>query len=845
MPFLEVKNFKDALLQEMKALGWETYGDAPAPDTSDTFMTEHYIRYQYYKEIRDSKLIGPVLLPTSTCQNWFSRMYTACGGDSRYAPNVEGRWRPIHELVNWSGTEKLPGELVNDGIISVNNLFKYTLNERWQDTFEYNIEVRKLEPGTGKYSNTLITDEDKFKLITSGNVYTNLLGDYPKNEFVEIMNEEVFKPYTDVYGKEHKSKIIAFRQIPEGTEGYYWEAVPNKNEDYIYKGKEPPRTKVTNRDYMMYIKFKCNIDGVTAYRYIPIFPFITLDYTSESVPRFVYDSIDMGYASNEFPPFSYQPFNFYLSNINFEDKYSLPPILWNGADQIRTAICAPSTSYNHPTYFIPENDILQFMYLTGVKFVTKDGQDGELTPYYDLTDGVDSYSKDAGVEDDPQSGTTSKPGGTVSGVGKVEENYTKPSQGAEYISPTYIYKPGMYGGIYIPTWRYVRTIVKNKEDMTDIINNFNNIVYELDRAGKQNALVEAFFHYSGFIDQGKETLEPISTTVERPTYLCAYDKNSDKAYVPINNKLFIYPYCSMELNGYGQINELRFENFSDSKPTLNIVSKFQPGATIFVYPVNYAGVKNNYDGGVAGQPLCLLPYTKNDFLNEYNATQNARSQAIQNINDIHSAQQLQTVVNGVAQGLGAVGSALQMGGLGSLTTAGKIGMGINAVVGIGGAIGNTATAMHSANVQKNAQLATYEAELKDIENRPLAVANQNAAPSLPELITNSPVPFVVWKSIRKEFAEKIDIYFSKFGYKVSKFKEIEIKTRPRYNFIKCADCHVHGSIPQDDLLTIKSIMESGITFWHDKRVGEYGDYKDNLAPIRNNTRYLNPSYMEV
>lgn len=40
-------------------------------------------------------------------------------------------------------------------------------------------------------------------------------------------------------------------------------------------------------------------------------------------------------------------------------------------------------------------------------------------------------------------------------------------------------------------------------------------------------------------------------------------------------------------------------------------------------------------------------------------------------------------------------------------------------------------------------------------------------------------------------------------------------------------------------------MESGITFWHDTRVGEYGDYKDNLAPIRNNPKYLKPSYMEV
>ena len=193
-------------------------------------MTEQNIRYEYYKEIRDSKLIGPVLLPTLACKNWFGKMYSACGGDSKYLTDVEGSWKPIHELVNWSGSEKLPGELVNDGIISVNNLFKYTLNEGWQYTPEYNIEVRTLEPGTGKYSNSLTTDEDKFKLITSGQVYTNLFGDIPKNDFVRSMNEDVFKPYTDVYGKEHKSKIIAFRQIPEGKEGNHWnELIANKN----------------------------------------------------------------------------------------------------------------------------------------------------------------------------------------------------------------------------------------------------------------------------------------------------------------------------------------------------------------------------------------------------------------------------------------------------------------------------------------------------------------------------------------------------------------------------------------------------------------------------------------
>ena len=41
-----------------------------------------------------------------------------------------------------------------------------------------------------------------------------------------------------------------------------------------------------------------------------------------------------------------------------------------------------------------------------------------------------------------------------------------------------------------------------------------------------------------------------------------------------------------------------------------------------------------------------------------------------------------------------------------------------------------------------------------------------------------------------------------------------IKTRTRFNYIKTAGCSLTSNIDYDDVLRIKSIFDSGVTFWH-------------------------------
>ena len=55
----------------------------------------------------------------------------------------------------------------------------------------------------------------------------------------------------------------------------------------------------------------------------------------------------------------------------------------------------------------------------------------------------------------------------------------------------------------------------------------------------------------------------------------------------------------------------------------------------------------------------------------------------------------------------------------------------------------------------------------------------------------------------------------KFGYKCNRVKVPNTLSRHRFNFIKTINCEFTGNIPQDDVSTLKSIFDDGVTLWHD------------------------------
>lgn len=75
--------------------------------------------------------------------------------------------------------------------------------------------------------------------------------------------------------------------------------------------------------------------------------------------------------------------------------------------------------------------------------------------------------------------------------------------------------------------------------------------------------------------------------------------------------------------------------------------------------------------------------------------------------------------------------------------------------------------------------------------------------------------YYIRHSIKNEFANIIDKYFSVAGYRVNTIKLPNIVGRQNWNYVKTRDCNIEGTlIPEKDLNKLKAMFNTGITFWH-------------------------------
>lgn len=84
-------------------------------------------------------------------------------------------------------------------------------------------------------------------------------------------------------------------------------------------------------------------------------------------------------------------------------------------------------------------------------------------------------------------------------------------------------------------------------------------------------------------------------------------------------------------------------------------------------------------------------------------------------------------------------------------------------------------------------------------------------------------------TIKKEYAEIIDNYFSMYGYRVNELKVPNLNSRTYWNYIKTVNVNILGDIPQEDLQKLKNMFNSGVTLWHDPT--KFLDYSQNNAIV--------------
>lgn len=258
---------------------------------------------------------------------------------------------------------------------------------------------------------------------------------------------------------------------------------------------------------------------------------------------------------------------------------------------------------------------------------------------------------------------------------------------------------------------------------------------------------------------GLTSLLDSQKTLTMPTKL-------DFTYTPRNNKLFCYPYNYFYVtNGVGEIQDYHYEDFTTSV-SFRMYGALSQGCAIKLVPQHYkqqgtsGTYHNDYAINARKYPICA--WASDSYTNWL--TQNGINTGV-----------------GIATSLASGVAGAIMGNPFSLITAG---------LSIASSIGNI------QQVSRLPDRARGDTSMGDYAEG----ANET---------------FVVYQqTIRTEYAQVLDSFFDRFGYKVNETKIPNVTGRRNWNYVKTIDCYIEADIPQEDLQQIKDMFNKGITFWH-------------------------------
>lgn len=309
-----------------------------------------------------------------------------------------------------------------------------------------------------------------------------------------------------------------------------------------------------------------------------------------------------------------------------------------------------------------------------------------------------------------------------------------------------------------------------------------------------------------------------------------------EGYKPFNNKLYTYPFSMVTIsNNTGSNVVLKRELLEDTdKLKFKLDCLMSPGAVVTLTPCDYAGRQYSYDDSISmsDYPLCCWV---NDTYSNWKA-QHTNSLESQSQNALLSLKTGNKIANNnynTANTLNkmSLGKNLFNTAVGGVTSllGGNIAGGLTrmATGGVNAGIDYTMSGISDSNSYNNAMISnmsSYQAQvnslmasIEDMKIQPNSCRGDTRSTGL-EISRNNADFHIDVKSIRKEYAVIIDLYYQQFGYKLNSIENPKnyLHTREKWNYIKTLDCSVFGrDIPQDDIIIIQEIFNNGITFWHD------------------------------
>lgn len=264
-------------------------------------------------------------------------------------------------------------------------------------------------------------------------------------------------------------------------------------------------------------------------------------------------------------------------------------------------------------------------------------------------------------------------------------------------------------------------------------------------------------------------------------------------YKPRNNKLLTYPFNFLYVtNNSGNAVSYPYERFEDpNNIEFDYTGSLSPAESVKIYPKRFKNEIKAYEHGVSLPPYPTCAWSSDTY----------KLWLAQNQKQMETS----LITSGFSIGGGIVATAL-----------GALSLNPGAVAGGGMAVlGGLNQIFSTLQKQEDSKAMPDTAKGNWSSSTNISSGFQNFS--------------IMHKGITLERMKVIDDYFDMFGYKLNRLMLPRIHARENWSYVKTIGANVSGNIPNDDLDKIKSIYDTGVTFWVNG--DEIGNYSLSNNPI--------------
>lgn len=289
-----------------------------------------------------------------------------------------------------------------------------------------------------------------------------------------------------------------------------------------------------------------------------------------------------------------------------------------------------------------------------------------------------------------------------------------------------------------------------------------------------------------------------------------------------NNKIFTYPYNFLVAwNGEGKECTYRYELFNSPLVNFKVCASLTEKPEITCFPENYRGIENNYAEGITMHDFPMASWNSDVFMAYLAQTLSSAPVRMLTASTIDGAIMQANVAN-----LSQMATIDKTRTLDSTAFFGATGNSTRLV----DEQRNVTTMPVGRSIPQVSMAHTTGDILRDATTHLLQPSVAHGQQSSDVLtILNKKDFYFYRRTIRGEFAKRIDDYWTMYGYPDRTLHVPNMNARQRFTYVKTQACKINCSCPASDANFIEELFNKGIRFW--KNHTQIGNYTDDNLPI--------------